>query len=152
MFYTWGCLDTPVCLYTPVHLYALRGVHIPHVPIVLCIYMFSEASACCGGYKGPLYVGHPLYTSPCGDTSSSVTPLHSFVGFLVHWCVLGISLCHMGNISLLLGVWGGISTWGFHILNLVPSCSSLCLMFLLWLQLLLPQLQWCLLGCHLFHQ
>ena len=55
----------------------------------------------------------------------------------------------------MLGVWGcspicwgfgGISTWGDHMLILVHSCSSLCLMFLLWLQLLLLQLRWCFSG------
>ena len=85
-----------------------------------------------------------------GASPSGYTP-HSFVGFSVHWYVLGISVCYMENISLMLGVWGvppsvggfgGISTWSVHMLILVHSCSSLCLMFLLWLQLLLLQFQW----------
>ena len=31
------------------------------------------------------------------------------------------------------GGFGGISTWGVHMLSLVNSCRSLCLMLLLWL-------------------
>ena len=67
---------------------------------------------------------------------------HSLVGFPVHLYVLGIPAFDMGNISLMLGLggcspsvggFGGISIWGIHMLLLVCSCSSLCLMFLLWL-------------------
>ena len=50
-------------------------------------------------WKPPLHL--PLYGVP---------PLgfhpHSFVGYPVHQHVSGMSVCDMGNISLMLGVWG----------------------------------------------
>ena len=68
---------------------------------------------------------------PVWGASPLVYALHSFVGFPVHQYVWGISVCDMGNIFLMLGVWGcspyvgglgGISTWGVHILY---SCTFL---------------------------
>ena len=121
--YPLGVYTHPSCTYTP-----------------LCICMFSEASACCGGCKGPLTCWTPPPVWGC--LPLGLHP-HSFIGFPVHQYVLGISVCDMGNISLMLEFWGsvppsvwgfgGISTWGVHMLILVHSCSSLCLMFLLWL-------------------
>ena len=67
----------------PVHLYAPRGVHtppyVPHTP--QCICMFSEASACCGGCKGPPYMlDTSLTPSPC----MRVPPLQ-FTPQLICW-------------------------------------------------------------------
>ena len=80
---------------------------------------------------------HLLYTSTwMGVPPLMFTPTHSmaFLCISMFWGYL----CDMGNISLMLGSWGiplsvghfgGISTWGVHVLILVHSCSSLCLMF-----------------------
>ena len=133
----------PIYSYTPKHLYT-PGVYNPHMsPILLCICMFSEASACCGGVvRGPLtYWTLSLHLPLYGGASPSVYA-HSFVSFPVHQYVSGISVCHMGIFPLcwglgvfphLLGDLGGISTWDVHMLILVHSCSLLYLRFLLWL-------------------
>ena len=51
----------------------------------------------------PLHVGYHIYML---DTSPYVLHTHSLVGFPVHLYVLGISACGMGNIPLILAVWG----------------------------------------------
>ena len=87
------------------------GYRHPHMPpLLLCICMFSEASACCGGCRGPLHVGHLPYmldTSPCMQVPPiCLTP--PLIGWL-SLCIcmfLGISACDTGNIPLMLGVWG----------------------------------------------
>ena len=114
-----------VCM-LPVHLYTPRGsdtpLHVPYTP--LCICMFSEASACCGGCRGPLTCWTPPYmldTSPVWEVPPhmSYTP-HSLVGFPVPLYVLGISACVMGIFPLcwglgvfphMLGVWGHQHHW-----------------------------------------
>ena len=142
------CLDAP-CLYAPVHSYTphmfecSKGFRHPHVsPILLCASVCSHRLLhVVGACRGPLHVGHLPYmldTFPCMGVPPymSYTP-HSFVGFPVYLYVSGISACVMGNIALMLGVWGVFPIcWGLgasapfdvHMLHLVPSCNSLCLM------------------------
>ena len=129
----------PICPpYSSLPLYVLRG--------------FCMLSGVVGG---PLHVGHLPYmldTFPVWGASPYV--LHPLTHWLASLCIcmfLGISTCDMGNIPLMLGVREASAPLGVHMLHLVPSCSSLCLMYLPQLWLLL-QLWWCLLGCHLFHQ
>ena len=128
-----------------------RGVHTPTCPPYSCASVCSQRLLhVVGDCKGPPYMLDTSFTPPpvWGCFHFRFYP-HPFVGFPVHWYVLGISVCYMGNISLMLGVWGvppsvggfgGINTWGVHMVILVHSCSSLCLTFLLWLWLLLLQL------------
>ena len=152
MFYTWGCLDALhmfihplyVCMH-PVHLYAPRGVHTPICPPYSSVHLYVlRAFVCYRGLEGvPLHVGHPLYTSTLyGVPPLQLHPLHS-----IHW-LPHASVC-FGDIYVIWGIFplywgfegcspccwgfGGISTWGVHMLILVHSCSSLCLTFLLWL-------------------
>ena len=111
MFLYLGGIWTPPCLYAFMHLYAPRGVEPPYVPHTpLCICMFSKASTCCWGLEGASYM---LDISPCMGCPHVLQPL-LIVGLPVHLYVLGISACDMGNISLMLGVWGA-STHGFSI-------------------------------------
>ena len=100
----------PTCSYAP------RGVHpiCPHTP--LCICMFSEAFACCGGIcKGLPYVlrHFPYTTSVWGCLPFSCTPLHLVIGLPVHQYVLGISVCHVGIFPSVGGL-GDVppSVWG----------------------------------------
>ena len=115
MFFIFGeCLDAPmfvcpICSYTPICSYAPRGVHIPHMfPILLCICMFSEASACCGGCKGLSYMLDTSLTSPPVWVPPLQLHPHSVVGFPVHWYVSGILVCHMENFPFCWG-FGGCS-------------------------------------------
>ena len=91
------CLDAPYfCIPLYIHI-PLRGVH----PICSPYSCASVCSQRClhvvGGCKGPLYIGHFPYTSPC----MGVPPRQFYipaevVGFPVHWYVLGILVCHRG--------------------------------------------------------
>ena len=121
----WG-IHTPICPpNSSVHLYVLRGFSLLWAVV-----------------KGPLYGGYLPYTSPC----MGVPPLQ-FTPPLIHWLPCA-SVC-FGDICMLygeyfpyvggwgcspfVGIFGGITMWGVHMLIFVHSCSSLCLMFLLWL-------------------
>ena len=105
-------LDTPyIC--TPPYVHMPLGVQmLPHMsPILLCICIFSEASACCGElyrpltcWTPPLHAGHlPLYWM-CFPIH--LTPSTHWLASLCICMFLGISACDMGNIPLMLGVWG----------------------------------------------
>ena len=146
----------------PVHLYALRGVppYDPHTPVHL--YVLRCFCMLWGVVRGPLTcwtlsLHLPLY----GGTSPSVcTPTHSLTSLCIsmfwgYWYVIwGFfpSVGGLGQCFPVVGGSGGISTWDAHVLILVHFCSSLCLTFLQWLQVLLLQLWWYLLSCHWFHQ
>ena len=61
MFLYCGCLDAPTFVHSHTFISPHTFIHlqgsdtppyVPHTP--LCICMFSEASACCGGCRGPL--------------------------------------------------------------------------------------------------
>ena len=166
VFCTWGVSGCPpmfvhplyVCMPLYVHM-PPRGIHplyVPHTP--LCICMFSEAFACCGGCKGlPYVLGHFPYTTPVWGYLPSVVPPHSVVGFPKHWYVSGISICHVGIFPFVRGL--GCSPIsgdsGGHTVLVMSICSFLYIFvvtFLLWLQLLLLQLWWYLLACHQSHQ
>ena len=141
-FILGGCLDAPY-VFMPLYICTPPGVYtppyVPHTP--LCICMFSEASACCGGCKGPLTCGTlPLHLPLYGGASPSVAPPTKLLTFLCISRFQGYLVCHMGifppvgiqgSVPHLLGVLGGISTWDVHMLILVHFCSSLCLTFLL---------------------
>ena len=105
-----------------------------------------------GDCKGPLTCWTPHLHLPC----RGYFPI-CFTLPLISWlpcasvCFRDICMWY-GQYFPYVGGFGGIRTWGVHMLLLVHSCSSLGLMFLLWLWLLLLQLWWCLLGCHLFYQ
>ena len=168
MFILGGCLDAPyICMpqynHMPHTFVCLLGVYTPNMlPILLCASVCSQRLLhVVGVVRGPL---------TCWDTAFTLSPYmgclpfrlhpHSYLGFSLHWYVLGISMFYgeyfpyVGDLGVFPIYWGfgGISTWGVHMLILVHFCSSLCFTFLLWLQLLLLQLQLCLLGCHLFLQ
>ena len=124
MFYTWevsGCPCTfsmpPVCFYAPVYVCMPLGVYTPPYVPILCASVCSQRLLhVVGGCKGSPYMLDTPFTPPLygGAYPFSLHPLCSFVGFPVHQYVLGISLCHMGNISLMFGVWGYFpSCWGF---------------------------------------
>ena len=107
-FILGGCLDTPMFMQPPVHSYIPQGCTHPHMfPIPLCICMFSEAFACCGGCKGlPYVLGHLPYTTPVwGCLLFSCTPHTQLLASLcisMFWGYLYV----MWAFSLLLGVWG----------------------------------------------
>ena len=60
----------PLCLYTPIHLYAPYICMPPGVYTPICSPYFSvqlyvpRASACCGGLKGPPYMWDTSLTPP----------------------------------------------------------------------------------------
>ena len=111
MFYTGECQDTP-CMFVHPHMFVFpctfvcpHGCTHPHMsPILLHLYVL-RGFCMLKGYKGPLTCWTPPLHPPVWECLPLITPLHSFSGFPVHWYVLGISLCHMGNISHMLGVW-----------------------------------------------
>ena len=107
MFVQPPYICTPSYIHTPP-----RDVHTPICPhTALCIFMFSVVSACYGGCMQPLtcWIPPPVW----GCLPFRLHP-HSFIGFPVHHYVLGISACDMGNISLVLWVWGcSPICWGF---------------------------------------
>ena len=144
----------------PLYVHTPPGVYTPHMSPIL------GASVCShrllhfvGGCKEPPYMLDTSFTPP---PVWGCLPLGFHLPFIC--CLPCSSICFRnicmsyGDFPLMFVAWGGvppsdggfgsISTWDAHMLILVHSCSSLCLMFLLWLQLLLLQLQWCLLGCH----
>ena len=103
-FCTWGCLDAPYIHkpHTFVHPHTFKhpqGCTHPYMfPILLCICMFSEASACCGVLQGAsLHLGHFPFTSPVWGAFPSVASLTKLL----------TSLC----ISRFKGYWYVI--WGF---------------------------------------
>ena len=136
MFYTWGCLDALICSNTP---YICMPLYIctpqqctpPYVPLLLCICMFPEASACCGGVvRGLLHVGTSLTPPPVWGCLPMLHPTHSlaslcssmFQGYLhVIWGIFSLCLRFEGVPSSVRG-FGGISTWVVHMVFLV--CSS----------------------------
>ena len=148
MFLYWGCLDAPhlfaPCTFIHPHMFICPpGVQTPpYIPHTLCNCMFSGASTCCGGCRGPLtcwtlllHAGHlPLH----GSASPYVLHLHLLVGFPVHLCFGDICMCYgeyspyVGGLGVppYVGVWAASAALGAHMLYLAPSCSSLCLMFL----------------------
>ena len=99
-------VHTPhICSYTPLGV----QTHCHMSPILLCICMFLEASACCGGCRAP----YMLDTSLTCWTHLPVwgVPPHMSYTPLIGWlpCAsvcFGISACDMGNIPLVMGVWG----------------------------------------------
>ena len=118
MFYTWGSGHPPMFVFTlyvctPLHIHThARGVHTPICSPYSSLHLYDLIGFCMlWGCKGPLTCWiPPLY----GGASPSVHTPHSFIGFPVHWHVLGIPVCYMGNISLVLGVWGcSPICWGF---------------------------------------
>ena len=129
MFYTWG-VWTPLCSYMP-HTFVCpyicmpQGVYTPYVPILLCL-CSQRLLHVVGVVMGPLHVRHVLYTSLyMGVPPLRFTP-HSFIGSPVHQYVLGISICDMGNISLMLGIWGVF----VHLLGILGASAhgvSICL-------------------------
>ena len=84
--------------------------------------------------EGPLYVGHLPYmldTSPVWGCLPICLNPYSLVGFPVHLYVLAISACVMGNIPLMLGIWGcSPICWGFgrHQQHWVSICFILYLL------------------------
>ena len=119
-FILGGCLDTPICKYAPVCLYTpyictpSQGCTHPHMfPILFCASMFSEASACFGGCKGPPYMLDTSLHLPC----MWVSPLQLHL-LLSCWlpCALGcfrdIGMSYW-DFSPSVGVWGVFSIyWG----------------------------------------
>ena len=106
-----GGIWIPIHLYAPVCLYAHTGANTPICP------PYSYASVCSerhlhvvGVVGGPLHVGHLPYlmdTSPIWGMPPHMSYTHhSLISFPVHLYVEGISACYMGNIPLMLGVWG----------------------------------------------
>ena len=81
------------------------------------------------GCKGPLTCWtYPLHLPCMGVPPYMFYTPHSLVGFPVHLYVLGISACEIGNISLMLGVWGGVPPsiggfWGHQQMG-CPYASS----------------------------
>ena len=154
----WPTFVSPICLYTPIHSYAPRGVHAPICPIFFMPLCVFGGFACCGR----VVMGSPL----CLDTLLTLGVPPPYTPTLSHWFpvhqyVSGISVCYMGISLLSVRVWGcfpicwgggGIITWDVHMLIHVLFCSAFCLTFPLWLWLLLLQLQWYLLACLLCHQ
>ena len=72
MFYIGGCLDAstivhPIHSYTPICLYAPRGVHAPICPhTLLCLCVILEALHVVGGCNGlPFVLGYPPLHHPC---------------------------------------------------------------------------------------
>ena len=126
-------------------------------PILLCICMLSQASAC-WGCKGlltccipPLHLPwmgcmsiclHPPLISWLSCTSVCFRDIYMWYGEYFHY---------VGGLGVFPICWG---FWGHQHMGCpyASSYSSSCLTFLLWLWLLLLWLQWCLPGCHLFHQ
>ena len=167
-FILGGSLDAPTFIHphtfmTPIHSHAPRGVHTPICPhTLLCICMFSEALHVVGVVRVPLCVR----TCPLHHPCLGVPPLHGHpqTQLLASLCI-GMFQAYkyvMWAFSLLLkglGVFpnqlGGL---GYQHLrcpyahSCIYFCSALCLMFLLWLRLLLLWLQWYLLACHQCHQ
>ena len=121
-FYTWQVSGWPlcsyalICLYAPIHLYAPWGSDTPICPPYSCASVCSQRLLhVVEGCRGPLHVGHLPYmldTSPCmGGASPYVTPPTHWLDFLMYLYVLGISTCDMGNIPLILEVWGHQHHW-----------------------------------------
>ena len=152
----------PLHSYAPCTFVYTLGVYTPpYVSILLCGSVCSHGllHVVWGCKESLTYWTPPLHLSLYGGATHVYTPTHSLTSLCISmfwWClhmIWGIFPLYwgFGGIPPILGVWG-ISTWGVHMPIPVHSCSFLCLTFLLWLQLLLLQLQWCLLGCHWFHQ
>ena len=126
-FWTPPLFVCPINLYAPICSYSPQGCtppYVSHAPLGISV--FSEASACCGGCKGPL----TCWTLPLHLPCIGVPPLqfapHSILAS-VYWYVLGILVCHMGILPLCWGFGGvppsvgssGGSSTG------VPMCSFL---------------------------
>ena len=115
MFYTWGYLDGPTFVhpcnsYTP-YICTILEAYTPICPSYSSVHQYVLRGFCklLGGCRGPLHVGHLPYPYPCMGVPPHVYTPHSFTGFPVHQYVSGISACDVGNISLMLGVWGRCS-------------------------------------------
>ena len=160
MFLYLGCVCTPPTFVHPhtfvCHQYICMpsGVYtLPICPPYSSVHLYVlGVFACCGGCKGlPFGLGHFPYTTPvwgclffiCTPHTQLLVPcalvcfgdINMLCGhFPFYWGVWGVFPHQLGG-------FGGISTWDVHMLILVHFCSALCLMFLLWLPLLLLWLQ-----------
>ena len=149
-FILGGCVDAPhVCmthtLIYPLYIYTSPGVHtLPHMsPMLLCASVCSQRLLhVVQGYNWPPYMLDTSLTPPTGwGASPSVyTPTHSLatlcIGMFRDICMSWGYFPYVGSLGDVppsVGGSGGISTWDVHMLILVYFCSSLCLMFLLWL-------------------
>ena len=162
MFYTWGCLYAPYIHIPPVHLDTAIHSDTPNAPICSNTShmspMLPYTSVCSGVYacdRGMLGPSLCLDASPCIQHPLCIICSPTCLYFL------GVIACTMGNIQYVGGLGASAHPSGFWCLSVhpldVPLCfilylsySSLCL--LPPLQLLLLQLLWCLLVCHLYHQ
>ena len=134
MFYTPCTFVCLICSYA-------SGVYTPTCPHTPCASVcYQRLLHVVGVVRGPLTCWTPPLHLPYMGCLPFSLPPHSFVGFPVHWYVLGISVI-WGFFPFVWGLgcspicwgFGGISTWDVHMLILLHFCSSLCLMFLLWL-------------------
>ena len=130
-------MPTHMFIIHPLYVCTTPGVKTPqYIPILLCASVCSqEASACCGGCRGPLTCWMP---PPCMAGASPYALHLPLIGWLPcsPVCFGDIYMCYgeyspyvwaLGVFPHMLGVWGASAPLGVHMLHLVPSCSSLCL-------------------------
>ena len=124
------CLYAPVDSYTPIHLYASRGVHPPICSPYSCASVYSQRLLhVVGGCKGLPYVldtslTPPLYVGAYPSVACPHTQLLASLCISMFWGYPYV----MWAFSLLLGVWGcSPISWGFwgHISTLMSICSFL---------------------------
>ena len=146
MFLYWGCLDTSH-IFMPNTFVHLRGADTLICPPYSSVHLYVLRGFCMlwGGCRGPFHGGHLPYmldTSPCMGVPPHVLHPHSLVGFPVHLCFGDICMCYgeyspyvgdLGVFPHMLGVLGPSAALDVYMLHLLPSCSSLCLMYLPWL-------------------
>ena len=137
-----------VCM--PPYVHMPPGVYTPHMSPYSCASVHSQRLLhVVGVVRGPLTcwilpLHPPVWRCPLQFTP----PTHllaslcidMFQGYLYVICVFFLYVRGLRGVPICWGFWWGISTWHVHMLIRVHFCSLLCLMFLLWLQLLLLQL------------
>ena len=90
--------------------------------------MFSEASAYCGGGKGPLTCWTLLYTSPCMEYLPFSLHPHSFISFPVHQYVWGYLYVIWGFFPYVggLGVFPHLLSCPYALLYIFVVCYVSC--------------------------
>ena len=124
----------PLHVYTPHMFIHPWGFRHPHMSPILCASVCSQRLLhVVGGCRGPLTCWTPLLHA--GHLPHKGVPPHVLHTPLIGW--LPCASVYFGDICMSYGEYspyvGGLGVsapWGVHMLHLVPSCSSLCLIYL----------------------